>query len=430
MSAVNSTSAPNPTLRSQISGWIIAAGLASTLAVWGGQTYWALLLALWGIVLRVSPSPVAQPSWPLEVGKPALAILISGLFFATVWTAFTVLHSNGLGPIEAVLPFVLFPWITYCVWRLRPGLRWFWVGLGAGAMTACALAVYQHHTLGLTRATGHLNAIPFGDLSVLFAGACVIGATSKQDPQIGGSLRVWLAVGSLAGIYSSLLSGSKGGWLSLLTVLVIGGVRGYHAVESRQNRRWVWTGMIVIVTGLWLTAPAHVADRIVSGMEGGYRWWTTGEITDGSVSLRLETWKLGIRLFMDSPWWGQSNEQLRQGLENYVSSGYVNSVLLNIDYNFENDYVSAAANGGILGLFSAVQLLLIPFFAMRHLSRRGSVSVKNLTAVGMLTCVFFAEFGMSIVIWGLSSFRQVYVSWLALLIGLIAVEYARARQNN
>lgn len=400
-----------------VSGALLIVGLASTLVVWGGPTFWPLMFSMLGIFLLARE----RRRWPGSTGGEAQstlnALCLAFAAYATCSAAIFLIHGNRFN-VEAILPFLLFPFLAVGVSHLKLKPRYFWWGAAWGGHAALALAAQQHYLEGMQRAQGFMHPIAFGDISVVFALAATIGVSSSHLRQHESPALIWaLGTAALAASFASLLSGSRGGWLSLATVMALGAVR-FIATQSKQRRWLASLALFGLLMGGLHSAPSHVFERLETGLKGGVAWLQTGEITDGSVSYRLEMWSLGMRLFREHPLLGADRQTWLEKKEAYIQAGEFPPDLRSQE-TMDSEWVGALAGGGVLGLANSLMLIVVPAWAFRRAKQRGGAASQDLALLGVWIPILFFEFGLSISLWGVSAFRQVYVSWLVLLAALI-----------
>lgn len=401
---------------------LLALGLGSTLLVWGGMTYWVLLF----LIVALRKPKIDLPNMEADHWQTLLNatkwMAAGGLIYLITRLSLSLYHGDH-DHLEPYLPFLLAPIMGLGIYKLRIQAQAYWIGIMLGSFGALLIAAYQRFGLGVERAFGHINPIPFGDISIIFAMGCVIGATQKA--YVRKSFRLAMGFAALCAIFASLLSGSKGGWLSLLMVLIIGGNRTYKALHPKQ-KKWGAAAMLAVFIGGFALMPKSVTERISSGVQGAIVWMETGQVTEGSVSIRFELWALALRLFKEAPIAGVSHNALVEKKENWVAQGLYDPMVLEIR-TIDNQYLESLARGGILGLIAMLASLVLPVIGFRRLMRCQQKTVSDLAMVGAWIPILFAEFGLSVSLWGLSAFRQFYVSWLILLIALIAVQLNSAK---
>lgn len=102
-------------------------------------------------------------------------------------------------------------------WRRFPpaGVALWW-GAAFGALAACGIVLVRWLVLGMDRVhVPGINAIPFGNLSLVLGVLSLVWALRRsQMPLLFGAA-------ALAGVVASLLSGTRGGWVTLPVVAVV-----------------------------------------------------------------------------------------------------------------------------------------------------------------------------------------------------------------
>jgi O-antigen ligase len=162
--------------------------------------------------------------------------------------------------------------------------RALWWGVVAGALAALPFIAWQRLWLHIDRPGGLINAITFGDLSLLLALLALAGAIDMRDNVRQAALA---GVGVLAGLAASVLTGSRGGWVALpLAALVL-----LHALRMLGSRRagvLAAGGAALLVSGLFVPALG-LRDRFAQGI-GDARLWYEGGSVFTNVGTRLELW--------------------------------------------------------------------------------------------------------------------------------------------
>lgn len=430
------TSSDKATAR-QAMWWVglLILGVASTLVLKGGYTLWPLLATVWGWAVAFKYSNKLLPA--LESHSRKLFFQMTGAF---LWFALTLLltnlyHRNSISELEGMIPFVLYPGIFFAVIWYQP--RWIVFSLGAalGAIFAFVFAAYQVWVMGLGRAEGHIMAISFGDLAVALAAVSLLAwIHGLKDPNAAAERghkwwQVFHLMGFVFGAMASVLSGSKGGWLSLLTLLAIAvSMLIKHFKGIKRLFILAVFSLAIVAVAFWMPKSVFV-DRIQEGVRGAITYVQTGQVTDGSVSIRFEMWKLGIDISTDAPLLGHGIEGVKSERVRLVSSGAYQEVNHSV-LTFENELINRWAISGVVGVLATLVLFLVPFFLFWKHRHHPSQHVRTISAMGWVIPIFFFEFGLSVSMFGINAFRQVYASWLMLLLGLLVVEIGRHAQTS
>lgn len=401
-----------------------------TLVVPGGHFAGPFFMALAGLFYRQQAQqrvpltdPVLQASWTwLLAGFGVMVITGIGL---SLW------HPTHAGHYEMYIPFVLFPAVAWLIragrWRAEPWL----LCLSAGALLAFFYAAYQVFALNIARAYGTTNhPIPFGNTAiVLSAVALVSGAMFPFEGPHAQKKRLFVCVAGVAGAGASLLSGSRGGWLSLF---IVGFTVAYLATRHwpAWRRHLCAAAVMASLVLAGLLAPSHlVKDRLVTGFQGGIQWLKTGEVSDGSVGMRMEIWRLSLQVISEKPWFGHGSVGAHgrwEELRNEPTSSPMLSQLYEPDtkfVSFDNEWLGTLAGGGVVGALAALTAYLGVWLAFWRWRSHADLQIKTLATIGLLLPPIYMEFGLTVSVFGTNVFRSVFVMLSVSLLALMAVRF-------
>jgi len=401
---------------------IVFLGVSSTLVVKGGYTYWCLLLSILGTYhIARNPTFFLNTLRQEDMGF-SFSWLLGCFLLSSILSIFIyAFHGYSLGGFQSVLPFLVYPLLISIVSRENSLTPVFLCGSATAALGAAVFALIQIFYFGEGRASGHINPITFGDTCLIFSTACIIGFIELEVPGKIDRFKLILFIGGLSGLIGSIMSGSKGGWLSLITIYTYWIWRTISKATPRK--RYLLAAAIVVITlALYDLIPDHIVKhRIVSGWNGLVTYLETGKVTEGSVSIRLELWKVGVRIFLESPLVGSGDFYTHLRRIELAQSGEYSQMVADIR-TFDNEYVNRLAAEGLIGLASTLLVFAGPLVAFNRFRKSSIDSVRTLALIGMALPVLYFEFGLSVSIYGTNAFRQVYASWSILLLSLIAAE--------
>lgn len=402
---------------------ILIAGLASTLTIPNGTGVWPVIFSLAGLTMLFGRLKNVNHDLPLELQCSFRNLAITAAVAIVVPLSIDILHANPISP-DPYITLILLPFIAVVIFRFQIPSRVFFLGVLFAAITAAFLAIYEHFYQGIGRAQGFMNPIPFGDVCVVFAITLLIRANStfRQNKFIAATY----LLGACCGAYASLLSGSKGGWLALTLGSAILIWRFLISVGFGRVRRL--SIMALLAVSVVLLTPNSVKSRLESGASGAVQWIKTGDITEGSVSARFELWTWGILGFSNSPLIGLSQEELRELRIEASKDGRLDPRINQYPDTQDNEYIDQLANRGILGFAAMILTLVVPFLVFRKFRSPKDQQIDDLALTGQMLPLMFAEFGLSVSLWGTSTFRLLYVSWIVLLLALIAVRISSNRR--
>lgn len=401
------------------------------LVIPGGHYIGPLVLALAGLfcVKRAEFAALMQDT----MVKRSWSWLVGGLFmYAAIKVFLGWYHGNNGSYFEKIIPFVLFPFLGWLIVKKRWCPQPWLVAVSAGAIAAFAYALVQVFLWDVPRAFGAgSNPIPFGNTAIVLAGICVVAAVRFPFDRHKLRFQLFLFTGALCGMGASLLSGSKGGWLSLL---LIGVLVGFLVTVSKPLWQRLASTLVVlsVILGAGFFAPDHlVKDRLISGVAGGLHWIKTGEVTEWSVSMRFEVWKLSSKIISERPLLGHGQQGVEKRWPELISSGYVHpelAELVRVNPHFrtaDNEMLDTLKAGGVLGLLALLAVYVgvwRAFWVWRDNSDRG---IKTLSVIGCLLVALFLEFGLSVSVMGINVFRSVFISFSVALLAFITVRHLR-----
>lgn len=131
------------------------------------------------------------------------------------------------------------PWLGLMLllaWHSRtPAVCWWWRGITLGAVLSGLKALHDRLIEEERRAGDLINAIPFGNLSLVLGVLSLLWWLDNLGEGRRGLVVWWAALGAGMGLLGSLLSGTRGGWLTLpLVILVL-------ALRYGSRARLYWT---------------------------------------------------------------------------------------------------------------------------------------------------------------------------------------------
>jgi len=178
--------------------------------------------------------------------------------------------------------------------------------------------------------------------------ACFVLSRPRRDPRQGV---LWFAV--LIPVVSLLLTGSRGGMVSLLAETTILGwitIRGNPLPRRRTTGAVAGLALVAVASLFFWLAPPVVLTKL-----GTFRNYAT-EARSGRVAL----WKDSFRLFRDHPWLGT-------GMGSFVTvyPPYQSEPSELVTEHAHNDYLEALTETGVAGgvlILSALALFLLNAF--------------------------------------------------------------------
>lgn len=389
---------------------------ALSLCLPSGYSYGALLLLLLGLA-RWPALLSGRLRWSEPMALWATAAVVMGL----VWAMHIVddqgrLITQSLG-LDRCIKYLLVVLSLPALLAQRPSaaaLRW---GCIAGAVGAGLTGLWEVVVLQLPRADGYTNAIQFGNLALLLGVWC--GIWALHAPSLLARLAGYL--GALAGLGASLASGSRGGWITLPVLLLLGfwlSRRPVHRGALQHSLRAVGATVLVCLA-VSLLPP--VQQRVELAVQEYQR--QTQNFDNTSIGLRMSFWRLAVEQGKAHPWVGAGQAEYERRQREAVARREMPSDAVQLNHA-HNESLDMFAKRGLLGVIGLLGFYLVPALlfwrCLRSLRDDGSAdaSVRRAAALcGLTTVIGYLGFGMTQVMFAHNNGNLMYLLsisiWLA-----------------
>lgn len=265
-------------------------------------------------------------------------------------------------------------------------------------------------------ATEVADPLVFGYLSLAFGLMCLVAITPQAWREGPRWAIAWFALGALLGLYLSVRSGSRSGWLALPLVLAF----WLHLYLGRAHR-WAWVGTLglamLAVAAAYLLLP-RVQERIDLAVHEVLSYSFSGVAPGGSIPLRITFLRIAADLFALHPFAGVGDTAHLPPTASDVFP-YASKEAVDTAYRaaFHNQVVTSAVRSGIAGGLAAAALLLVPLAVyVRQLRRGGAVARRN-AALGLAFGLCLAVSSLSTEVVDLKYTASLYAVLTALLCG-------------
>ena len=301
--------------------------------------------------------------------------------------------------------------LQLCLCPARAGvLR---LGVAAGAIGGGSVALFQNLVERSPRVDGFMNAIQFGDLSMLLGCMCALWL-AVGDARWRWQTRLLLAAAACLGVLGSVLSLSRGGWLAGMLSLPL----WLWLLARGHSHRRVWHALAALsLMGLligWYQGP-EVAQRWTEAVQEGdaYREGVPATINTSSGQ-RLEHWRLALEMGRDRPWLGWRGQYTAEKARR-VQAGEIDPIVLQFDHA-HNEVLDMFAKRGLVGVAVLLFFYLVPLlvFWPRRLDSeaRGQADDQGAFALrlaGLAIPVLYIGFGLTQVFFAHNSGNLLYL---------------------
>lgn len=277
--------------------------------------------------------------------------------------------------------------------RIDAATRLVWVLPVSLAITlAWRLVEGQPPNWPATRMTASFtDPLVFGYVSLAFAMMCLV-SIAPGDWRPGNRWSVLLrVVGVLLGLYLSVRSSSRTGWLALPVVVGL----WLHVHWGRRHRAAAAAALVLAVlaaVGAYLLLPT-VHQRVTLGFREVLDYSWSGVAPHTSVALRITFLRIAADLVMLHPWAGVGDTaHAAPAAANSFSYASPDAVRIAFGAAFHNQIVTNTVRSGIGGLLATTVLLLAPLvLCARRIARADAGHCRN----ALMGFAFFTTFFVS-----------------------------------
>jgi len=380
--------------------------------------------------------PASSVNYPSALYNTAIFLVISSVLFLFYRT-----ESQAFSRLEKIMliSWLVYPVVTALDLWLRVG--WIWTefqepsrfllvlpiflmarrvglsqdmlkwGVFVGALAAAGWGYYQKIDLGVHRAGGGTSGLiaTFGDIGLMLG----VLTIALFQPQWRLQKR-WLLLalfGLFCGVFASLASGTKGGWISMpLLVWVM--------VDLMDNPTYkkhfaVLAAFVLAAVLVWWFVP-FIAQRVNVIPTAIYEYFVNGHIVDGSAGMRLALWHTAALIFWENPLFGTGPGSFNIQKAALVEKGLISPLTRNMGPH--SQLLNSLYEQGVVGALMVYSIYVAFIFHCRsHL-----INNKALAISGILLAVGFISFGIAEVIWDITNAGVFFTVMMALIAGKLS----------
>ncbi len=198
-----------------------------------------------------------------------------------VYVVLTLWHQDNMSSFDRPSRFVAAAIILTMLLRVPVTARAVFAGGAAigGAIASGVFAVYEVFVSGVARVSSFDNAIYFGNGALILALVSLTGLFAElPKPGRRRSLLLFYGLGSVGGVAALLLSGTRGGWLALPVIALVG-LWAYRGVLIRRPRLLALALVIIATLGGVVAGNMKiVSDRVDVAMSEARSYFTENRV--------------------------------------------------------------------------------------------------------------------------------------------------------
>lgn len=354
-------------------------------AVKGGMNGSFLLLLLLSIaVLVFRPSEMKSVEWNREMKSYllAMAALPVAIFLSQIY------HQNFTAhPYDAVSRFLLAVPIFMLLRRVRfEVVALVQYSFSVGAIVGLLMSKNQYGRLG----TPLMDVIHFGNFELILGVLSVLSINwTGRDAFL---LRCFKIVGFLVGVYASIASGSRGGWIAVPVFLLI---FIYFRLGRISAKVIIAIPFLIALTGFFAYVSSQEIHHRVDDMVNDLIVFRHGN-PDTSTGIRLQIFQTAAEIILQNPIFGVGPEGFAHEMESMSQAGKITPLAAELGKaEVHNELLSKAAGLGIFGLIAMLSVYLMPLRIFYNATRSALVPNRQAGLLGFTFVGGFIVFGLT-----------------------------------
>lgn len=381
---------------------------AMALTIRSGYSYGATLLLLGSLAMLAFN---ARGTWGL-LDKSDKYLLATFVIYGLSFILFRFVHVVEATGFDKPSRFVIGVLLYLFLRRYPFRLSWLWYGFAIGAIAGVAIGGYERFLEGFYRAKSNMHPIMFGDIAMLLGLLSLTGILYFKALKQHRSI-VLMALGGLSGIFASILSGSRGGWIALPMAIIYIFWQGRDLI-GKKRVKMIFAGFVLLAIAVGCVPQLGVSQRIEDATSN-IQNYVSGHDENTSVGMRFQMWKAALYMFREHPVLGVGKYDLRQYKQQLADNGVINQEVVHFGHA-HNEYLTNLSEYGAVGFILLLFVYLVPMrsFALKVIRYRNNWQLKSLAMAGVLVPVSFMDFALTQSMFSHNSGVMIYI--LAILI--------------
>jgi O-antigen ligase len=382
------------------------------LSIRGGMsTCFTVLVVL--SCLYLSTMRPASAGVLFDARATAYAAAMSSMVLATALSA--VVHDRASlsildGPSRLLLAIPIYLMLREMPLRVLTISQY---GFPLGAIAAAGFVLFYPPNWSESRAgTYFANVIHFGDLALVLGLLSILSLHwCREDSNAVVSLKV---VGLAAGVFSSIASGTRGGWIAIPVSFAI----WLYFLREKLPKSVRWAAILTLIIVVAAIALSPTSQRRLIQL---YEEFADLPINmDSSLGLRLQLWKASWLLFLEHPFTGIGPEQFDRFLPLLSDAGIITQAASEIGLaEIHSEIMMRSAALGLPGLAAILAIHVVPFILFASEIRSAEIHKRRAAVMGICLVASFVLFGLTVEIYNLKMTVTFYSMTLSLLLSVV-----------
>ncbi|WP_109079140.1 O-antigen ligase family protein [Aggregatibacter kilianii] len=309
------------------------------------------------------------------------------LFYVTLFSLSILYHHGKIREFDNPSRILFF--LTLLPLFARYPIRFHWLlhAIPWGSLIAGITAIIHRFVLHYEMAFMYQMHIQSGDIAMslgMFSLAVTFYFFIRRQYRVGA---LYFAF-SLMGVFASLLSTARGGWIGVPFVISLI-LFAYHRALSKKFFGGFFILLALIATTVAMLPNTKIKERIAAAE---YDITAYFQKNNGSTSVgaRFDMWKSAMLMAQEKPIFGWGVQGVTEKRKQQYEQGLISQYAASFNHA-HNQYFDDLSKRGILGLLALLGVFFVPLrFFMRHLkSTDAELKLASLLGAVHIVSVMF-----------------------------------------
>ncbi len=369
---------------------------------------------------------------PLDQSKAILFSLSMIGLPAAVFVSQWANHRWGWPYYDAVSRFLIAIPIFFALRRFDPALlinirRGFLIG----AFVAAGYVIFDPQIWGADKGivrigTSFVNPIHFGDIALSLGiiplfGIIIQEKKSTAKPWLHLSLAL---LATAAGLYASILSGSRGGWVSIPALLIVA-----YLINRKKFPALAALVVFIVISVVFYIGYEKIPEiqQRINLIHNNIHAFDQGN-ENTSIGIRFQLWRVALMIFIDHPIFGIGMGGFKELMNSLQQAGYLTPLAADFGrQEVHSEILSRLSQLGVIGFIAIMSVYIVPgwmFWAQLNAPMPASRSAARM---GLAFVIGFFIYGLTVETFDLTMTAAFYALTIAVL---MAVAYPATKTKN
>lgn len=267
--------------------------------------------------------------------------------------------------------------------------------------------VWEHNRHTTSEA---FNRIHFGNLALILGFLALFSINREKKDHV--LILIFKYGGFLAGIYMSIQTGQRGGWLAIPPLLLL-----WVFAHNRKNL-WLKLSIVVLLLAFasWLSYSfSDLVHNRIDYIFDDLNNYAQGN-KDTSIGIRIQLWHAALYLFNENPLFGVGPEGFRAAMPTLSTTGMLTPIAASLGTSeVHNEFLAKCAGTGFFGLMSILSVFFVPLFIFFRTAKSNTSIARVASYMGICLVSGFFVFGLTVEIFDLIMTSAFFSLTLAVL---------------